>query len=464
MSKKDKKPQKELKRLKIPIVAINDNIVFSKKEVWAYYKVATVPFDFLSQSAKANMASSTMNGLASICQSEGRKVDGHILITNTPFDIQSWAQQIDRSYLDWHDDYTEPYYKFIDEQIYDLAQEGFQKPVVYLGIKLFTRGSFDLDAANVFEFGLKDAYETFKKAVNNLFIIPTADISASEEKKAREKELEIARILSTGQLRAIPASSEELLLTLKRQFYPSMPAPYLDVNHGTRLGLKDIAVEAGGVIENKYRYLKFSQLVDDQIYEGYRATLSFARFPEDMSMPGSQLPFLYMPAAKGLPYTLNSRFTMIPHQEIKKDLNKKKMETDDELENLGGSGQGSNASIEGTMGDLAELETSLENSKQPWLNGAYRVTIEMPTFDSLKSAIAQLKQEYAESDTLLIWTTGDQMELFIEEMPGSNIMMSSFNQRTSLSMLGVSGFNIGGLAGDPIDEKLILTERGRHGK
>ena len=140
------------------------------------------------------------------------------------------------------------------------------------------------------------------------------------------------------------------------------------------------------------------------------------------------------------------------------------METDDELENLGGSGQGSNASIEGTMRDLAELETSLENSKQPWLNGAYRVTIEMPTFDSLKSAIAQLKQEYAESDTLLIWTTGDQMELFIEEMPGSNIMMSSFNQRTSLSMLGVSGFNIGGLAGDHIDEKLILTERGRHGK
>ena len=51
------------------------------------------------------------------------------------------------------------------------------------------------------------------------------------------------------------------------------------------------------------------------------------------------------------------------------------------------------------------------------------------------------------------------MDLFIEEMPGANIMMSSFNQRTSLSMLGVSGFNIGGKVGDPIDEKLVLTER-----
>ena len=107
----------------------------------------------------------------------------------------------------------------------------------------------------------------------------------------------------------------------------------------------------------------------------------------------------------------------------------------------------------------AELEENLEESKLPWLNGAYRVTIEMPTFEDLKNAISQLKQEYAETDTTLMWTTGDQMDLFIEEMPGANIMMSSFNQRTSLSMLGVSGFNIGGKVGDPIDEKLVLTER-----
>ena len=85
--KKTKKAKKELKRLNIPIQAVSDNIVFSKKEVWAYYKIATVPYDFLSATAKAGMANSTITALASVCQSAGKKIDGHILITNTPFDI-----------------------------------------------------------------------------------------------------------------------------------------------------------------------------------------------------------------------------------------------------------------------------------------------------------------------------------------------------------------------------------------
>lgn len=459
--KKAKFAKKELKRLNIPIQGVSDNIVFSKKEVWAYYKIATVPYDFLSASAKANIANSTITALAAVCQNAGKKVDGHILITNTPFDIGSWVQQIDKEYLKWQPKFTEPYDRFIKGQIKDLALEDFQKPVVYLGIKLYNRGSFDFDSLNVFEFGLKDAYETFKRSVNAMFVLDSTEVSSNEEQKAKEKEEEITRILSTGSLRAERVTAEELLLTLKRQFYPSMPSPYLEIDHGTRLGLKDIAIETGGVIENKYRYLKFSQVVDGEVYEGYRATLSFARFPSQMSMPGPQLPFLYMPASKGLPYTLNSRFTMIPHQDIKKELNKKKLETDDELSNLSNSGQGAHAGVVNTLSDIEELESNLEESKLPWLNGAYRVTIEMPTFESLKNAISQLKQEYAESDTTLLWTTGDQMDLFIEEMPGSNLKMASFNQRTSLSMLGVSGFNIGGKVGDPIEEKIVLTDRRR---
>lgn len=462
--KNSKQAKRELKKLKIPMLGVADNIVFGKKEVWAYYKVATVPYDFLSPSAKANLANSTITALAAVCQSEGKKVDGHILITNTPFDIVSWVNQIDKTYMKWHDEYTAPYDRFMDEQIRELSAQSYQKPIVYLGIKLYNRGSFDMDNLNVFEFGIRDAYEAFKKGVSNMFILPSENITAFEEKKARDREQEVFRILSTGSLRAKRATAEELLLTLKRQFYPAMPSPYLEVDHGTRLGLNDIALETGGVIENKYRYLKFSQVVDGEIYEGYRATLSFARFPADMSMPGPQLPFLYMPAARGLPYTMNARFTMLPHQEVKKDLNKKKMETDDEIDNLAGSGQGANSSIVGTVRDLAELEDNLEDSKLPWLNGAYRVTVEMPTFEDLKNAISQLKQEYSESDTTLMWTTGDQMDLFIEQMPGANIMMSSFNQRTSLSMLGVSGFNIGGVAGDPVDEKLVLTDRGGRGE
>lgn len=449
------------KNLEVPILAIADNIVFSKKEVWAYYKLSTVPYDFLSSDAKAGLANSTITGLASFCQNEGRKVDGHVLITNTPFDISSWVNQVDRDFIIQNPGMgnNRPYNDFIEGQIIELANGGYNKPVVYFGVKLFNRGSFDIDSINVFEFGFKDAFGVFKKAVSNMFVMPNEDVTAFEEDKARVKEKEVFRTLESGNLRGQKVTAEELLLTLKRQFYPFMPSPYLEVDHGNRIGLSDIAIETGGVIDNQYRALRIEQEIDGEIYEGYRATLCFARFPDYMAMPGPQTPFLYMPAHLGLPYTMNARFTMIPHNEMKKDLNKKKMEASDEIENLAGSGQGANSSITGTVRDIDILENTLENEKLPWLNGAYRVTVEMPTFDDLKSAVSDLKQAYADNDTTLVWTTGDQLDLFIEEMPGANIRMNSFNQKTSLSMLAVSGFNIGGVVGDPIDEQLILSKR-----
>lgn len=461
LAKRNKAKDDSKKNLKIPILGISDNIIFSKKEVWAYYKITTVPFDFLSGGAKAAMAERTITALASLCQSEGKKVDGHILVTSVPLDILSWANQVDDVYYTNNGKFDPPYEKLMNSQIDTLIEGNYQRPVVYFGVKLFNRGSFDIDSINVFEFGFKDAAEVFKKAVSNMFQVPNEDITTFEEQKAKNKEKEIFTSLEVGDLRGVRVSSEELLLTLKRQFYPSMPTPYLEVDHDNRIGLNDIAIETGGVIENQYRALKFNQEIEGEIYEGYRATLSFARFPQDMRMPGPMPPFLYMPAQDGYPYTMSARFTMIPHSDIKKDLNKKKLEATDEIENLSESGQSANASITGTVRDIAVLEDTLEQSKLPWLSGSYRVTIEAPDMDSMRTKIAELKQSYSDVDTTLVWTTGDQLDLFIEEMPGSNIMMNSFNQRTNLAMLGISGFNIGGYAGDPVKQQLVTSNRSK---
>lgn len=457
--KKNKIDKIKKERLKVPVLGIADNIIFSKNEVWAYYKVSTVPYSFLSPESKASLAANTVTALAALCQSEGQKVDGQILITNTPFDVQSWVNQMDKVYGEWHNGhYTDVYNKYIDEQGYELLGENFQKPVVYLGIKMFTRGSFNFDSFNILEFGFKDAFAAFKKSVSNIFVMPNEEVSSIEEKRARDKETELFRTLSTGYLHCERPTQEELLLTIKRRFYPGMPVPYLTTDHKNRIGLNDIIMETGGVIENKYRYLKFNQEINGQAYTGYRATLSFARFPSRMQMPGPHYPFLNLPASRGLPYTLDARFSIIPQQVVKKRLNKKKLETDDEIENLANSGQASNAHIVSTVNDLSTLESTLEEDKTPWLNGSYRITVENYDLDKLKTNISSIKQAYADDDTTLVWSSGDQLKLFIEEIPGSNLQMPSFNQMTSLSMLGVSGFNIGGVAGDPIDEKSVVTK------
>lgn len=464
MAKKRKEKQRFYKekknRLDIPILAVSDNIIFAKKEVWAYYKISTVPYEFLSNDAKADLASSTVSALAALNNNTGKKIDGHILITSTPFDIMSWAKQIDRKYMEWHPDELIPdtYDKFMNGQIDQLNKAQFQRPIVYLGIRLFTRGSLDISSFNVLEFGFHDVVKLLKDEISNILVIPTDKLDSYEEKRAKAAEKDLFTTLSSGNLGAKRVSSNELLLTIKRRFYPAMPVPYLEVDHGHRFGTSDIVMETGGVIENKYRYLHFNQELDGQEYDGYRATLSFARFPKDLSEPSASVPFLYKPADNGYPYTLSARFTMIPQEKVKKDLQKKKLDTDDEINNLASSGQGSNSGIENTVQDISELEDDLEDSKQPWLSGAYRITIEAPDKESLKEQISSIKQDYANADTSVIWTAGDQLKLFLEELPGGTLASPSFNQMTNLAMLGVSGFNLGGTVGDPINEKMVLTE------
>lgn len=449
-------------KVNIPPVAIIDNIVFSRDEVWAYYKINTVPFEFLDGATQARLGLSTNVALAALMRSSGKPVDCHVLVTSTPFSVDSWEEQMYESYKRWNPNVrtSEEFMQYITNQSELLRENHYQKRVTYLGIKLYTRGAFSLDNFNVLEFGFKDAYEVLKKSIGQLLAEKTVEVMPQEESRAKSEEHEIQKILKSGALRAETVSSEELLLLIKKQLHPAMPAPLLDINLDERAGLNDINRETISAIEHGHRYVKVNQVVEGIEMEGYRATMSFASFPRtDMGLPSAIPPFLYYPTMIGAPYTMNSRFSLIPPEKAKKDLANKKLETDDELENLALTGGRLNASINATLQDIALMESELEES-MPWVSGSYRLTIEMPTMDMLTTAATEIKQMYAEFDISLVWTSGDQLDLMFEEIPGGKLMIGSFNQMTNLAQVGTSGFNFGGIAGDPVNEERVMSKKG----
>lgn len=455
-NKKIKKDKQQFKTLGIPVLNVINNIVVSKKEVWAYYLVSQKPYDFLSANAKVGLANSTMTALSSLCQTADKRIDCHLLIDNIPFNVDAWQQQMKTEYAYWNGAETPVFKKFLEEQVKDLRDSNFQKRMTLLGVKLFQRGSFDFSSINILEFGFKDIYSTAKKTINSLFQFQAEEIMPEEEKRAIEMEKEIYRILSNGGLKGIRVDSEYLLLSLKQRFFPSMPTPYLEVDHKNRMGMADIVIETGGEVEVKPRFIKISQNIDGIDYTGYRATLSFAEFPEPFEFPSSVPPFLYRGAI--LPFTVNCRFSLIPTEEMKKKLKSKQLENDDEIKNLQESGQRANAGFRETLDDLNELDAILEKEPMPWLSGNYRVTITAPNEELLKEWITSIKQEYHDCDTTLIWTTGDQLQLMREEMVGGKLEINSFAQITNLALLGISGFNFGSSAGDKVYQTFKSTK------
>lgn len=460
MAKKNKKQKKENRKLlDIPAVGIVDNVVFSKKEAWAYYKIASVPYDFLTNAGRVKLANDIIVAFSSLSQRIGRNVDLHILVTNTPVNIDSWEDQMYEIYDQWNgrNNRLKTFDKFIRNQTVALKRRSYKKKVVYLGVKLFTRGTISFDNFNVLDFGFAEALEVIKKSISSLLVLPDENITKLERSRAKKDEYEIYRVIRTSTLKGTRLSSEELLLTIKKILYPAMPSPYLEVNHDERIGLNDIMLETGAIIEDHRRYLKIKQMIGTEEREGYRATLSFSKFPSDsMVEPGGIDPFMYLPTIMGLPFTMNARATLMPIDKMKKDLQKKKLESEDELKNLASSGQRVSSSVIETQMDIDRLDAELSSDNLPWVSGNYRMTVEMPTYELLVTAIQEMKQEYAKNDIVLTWTTGDQLEMLMEEIPGGELKMGDFAQLTNLAMLGVSGFSYGGSVGDPIDEKLVL--------
>lgn len=450
------KTLKEKKRLAISALAVVDNIVFSKTERWAYYRVSNEIYDFLSVERKVALGAQITNAFNNLMNDRETPLEGQLIITSVPVDVDSWAAQVYGVSEKW--DHAPGFKQYMEEQIAYLKNQEYLKKATYIGINVGKRGALDMGDLNVFESGLKGAFSVVKQWWNSALLVPTEEVSAAEENDTRRKEAEFFRTLSLGHLKATRVTSEELLLLIKRQFYPNMPAPYLDVDHGNRIGPGDLSLEVGSAIENKYRWLKITQMIEGQEVSGYRATLSFSKFPKFMEYPKGTFPFLYFPAKLFLPFTSYSRFTLHPSAKMKRELEKKKKEQADELDNLAAGQTAMDATINGgapseiteSLHDIQMISDMLAQDKTPWLEASYRIVVETPDEESLRKYCSFLKQRYADLGINVNWTAGDQAELFLEQMPGDHLRVPSFKQLTNLALMSTSGFNFSSDVGDPL--------------
>lgn len=443
------------KKLGVSALGIVDNMVFSRTDCMAYYKVTNEVFDFLSQGQKVALAHRLNNAFANIMSDKTEALDCHIIVTSMPIDIDGWEEEIRRI----ANDTTTPapgFNQFVNEQVNHLKQQAYTQKVAYLGINLGKRNALDLSGLNVLEHGVTTAKKTLNTWLKTILQTPTEEISSKEEATFRRREEEYARILRTGNLQAEPASTEELLMFIKKQFYPAFEmAPPLITDYENRVGAGDIIQETGHVIENHYRWLKIIQMHGKDEVAGYRATMTFADFPKRSFYPISGIPFFYYPSLMGAPFTLYSRFLLTPSTNMKAEVEKKRKEQKDELENVTTGQDQYDAAMEGVpqgtaqaIRDLNEISSIVDNDKMPWVQGTYSIIIEAPAENTLREYCDQLKQAYDDIGIKLQWTAGDQKELFKECLPGDHSRSKSFKQTTNLAMLSTSGFSFSSDVGD----------------
>ena len=439
------------KDFKIPAVGIVDNIVVTKDETWAYYIIAEHPYLFLDLQGRCDFFAQTISSLGELARSGNKVVDCHLLISNQEINPEPWGNNMINTFYRINQDGTarQRFQNYIQKQVIELEDEGYFQRRILLGIKLTNRLSVQDAIKNPLEYGFNDLFTSLYSALKKALFFKEVEISQQEVDTMKQIEEATFSQLTGGILEAKRPTSEELLLAIKRRLYPSMPTPYLETDYQNRLNHYDIVYETGAEIEETPRYVKITQNHSGVDFTGYRATLSFSKFPKDLVFPSATPPFYNREVI--LPFTVNARFQMIPTLKMKQRLEKSEKDLKDEVENLSTSGQRVSVAIVKKEQERQMVEHDLEEDSLPWLIGSYRLTIEAQTPEQLKEFIAYIKLEYSNSEFTLRWTNGDQLELLEEEFPGGKLKINDFSQTTNLALLGLSGFNIGiGDVGDPI--------------
>jgi hypothetical protein len=431
--------------LDIQMCGIVDNIVFSKKSIWAFYEVDTTGYDFLNEASKASMLRSINQTFVNLVANRETELNCHLIVTNTPVDIDHWEEQYLKVSENWA---RKPgFNKFFADQVEYLKTREFLSRKVYIGIRIGDR--YGVNAAGFFKelaSGWKQAYayiDDFTKSLR----INDYSVTEKEVSQAESPEKEFFSMLHSSALNCQRPEAEEIALIMKRTMYPAMPTPYLDVPANGRWGQGDIIRETGSDITKNRRWTEISQPIGGQILTGYRATLTFSKFPEQMSSPLST-PWIYMMQRIGIPFDMYARFAIIPSKSMKKKISRQKADIMDEAKNAGEVNIDAPLDLQEDYQKAAELEQYADKNNEPFLNGIYRMVITAPGEDELINIVDVVKTTYSNGGITITWTAGDQQDLLLESMPGDDIREKSFMQSSNTELIGASGFNIYNKVGD----------------
>jgi hypothetical protein len=423
------------------IEGIAGDLTFSKKNVWLWVKLPPAQFEFQDYDARVSAARQMDYTLANLLTSDDKALECHLLVSSRPFNSRQWVEEVyDRSQQDTPAPYLPTFLKQMHARV---RRFEFREKLVLLGINLGARTEY-ASVGSVIPLGAVSNY------FSSLFGVVDEYMSDKEIDFWDHRAQAFRASLASSQLHAEPVYAEELAFVIRKNFYPAMPSPdYDDLSTGNKekWGEGEIAALFDAEIENRPRWLKICQMVDDQERIGYRATLSFARFPETLRYP-EKFPWIHNASLLPFNTDFSSRFTLEPSRKVRKEVGRKNREAQDQARNQTSAGGNVTMDVAENLMKAEELDYFLSKSNEPWLFGRHRITVEAETEDELKQRVRQVIEHYRNSDIFVVWSTGDQMNLLMEGLPNDQVRVSSYYQHHQLSIISAGVPTGAGSVGD----------------
>ncbi|MFW5416368.1 ATP-binding protein [Nocardiopsis sp. CNT-189] len=393
----------------------DDRILLSDSEAWAYFRLPTVSYEFSTPEEREALATNVTIALAAIRMDDA---EVHLRVAHRTYPAAQWATRLDET-----SDSGPGWYDYLDEMYRHVWAKDFWTKEVYLGVRLGIRGGVRGQLKQGALAQLLGAYQRSEQVLG----IEDPAIDAKELARWTEQSERLGRALAASSLHARHATANQVAWLLRHAVAGTAEEPRSSAAARRTWGRGEIEQLVEGVVHNGRSMLRLEQFAGDT----YVAYLSFSRFPDLMPFPDGE-PWMHHSDALPFPVEISSRMKLIPPAKASKDVSRKLAHARDMDAHIREAGADMPIALAEQIDAARMLEHGITKERLPFVYGWHRLMVSAPTESELVQRVEAVVEHYRDIGIDVVNSTGDQLSLFNESLPGDRIRLGAYAQRQPL--------------------------------
>ncbi len=415
--------------MRAPLSFIYGNCVFARDldDAWAAFAVELSSYAWLSEEGKRGAFLALMGALESL------EADAQLLRVASRWPVERYAREVGGQARAPDDGRSPARRRYVDEQVHRLGELDATQPALFL---LASLREPDRDIASYVSRAAEQHPRDLLRAVTRaLSVRERRMLSAAELERARVRADRVhARLEDLLPVRR--ARGAELQWLVRRAFCRGLGEPDIDGLHEPRALSFECNGEAmlaplegdvlrwmDGYVENRPRSLR----VEAELGTSWQAHLVLGALPERVSFPGPRAELMFAPVERlpfGVDLSLNARF--LPNELALRVARKRIQDADQILRAESDGDQGvSDLGYERTQ-DARDLLAYLQaSSRPPLLRATLAIAVGADEEQRLEERVEMCRRAYGE--VRLHRPLGDQLELFLQHLPGQRTRVSGYD-------------------------------------
>ncbi|MEV4398069.1 ATP-binding protein [Nonomuraea sp. NPDC049607] len=403
----------------------DDRILLTDTCAWAYFRLPTVSYEFVTPEEREALATNVTIALAAIRMPDA---EVHLRVAHRTYPAAEWAMALNATSDEgpgWRD--------YLEEMYRHVWAKDFWSKEVFLGVRLGPRGK-QLGSGVLAQ--LLGFYQKTEKALG----MEDDHVPDSEIGRWTESAERLGRALASSALYARHATSVEVAWLFQHAAAGALGDPPPSASPKRRWGKGEIESLVEGEIHNGRSLLRIVQPQGDS----YVAHLSFARFPDLMPFPDGE-PWMHFADQLPFPVEISSRMRLIPPVKASKDVARKLAHARDMDHHIREAGAEAPIALAEQIDAARMLEHGITKERLPFVYGWHRLIVSAPTEDICVQRVEAVVEHYRDMGIDVVNSTGDQFSLFCEALPGEKVRVNAYAQRQPLRTIA------GGMATATVD-------------